>query len=122
MKRHNATGIILTTTLITFMLIYVVSFLPVWTQNSQVQAGNSVQNTFTVEELKKYSGDNISLPIYLAFEGKVYDVTAGKKFYEPGGAYHYLAGTDATSELHIAGGGIIKSKYPVVGIVAGLNP
>jgi predicted heme/steroid binding protein len=70
---------------------------------------------FTKESLAQYDGADPSLPIYLAFEGNVYDVTEGKRFYEPGGAYHFLAGTDGTPMLRIAGGGIIKEKYPVVG-------
>ncbi len=70
---------------------------------------------FTKESLARYDGTDASLPIYLAFEGNVYDVTEGKRFYEPGGAYDFLAGTDGTTMLRIAGGGIIKKKYPVVG-------
>ncbi len=72
--------------------------------------------SFTKETLAKYNGVDPSLPIYIAFEGTVYDVTAGKTFYEPGGAYDFLAGTDGTELLHIAGGEIIKKKYPVMGI------
>jgi len=72
----------------------------------------------TLEELKKYNGDNQNLPIYIGMNGYVYDVTAGKKFYQPGGSYHDLAGRDSSTELNMAGGGIIKSKYPVVGRLA----
>lgn len=54
----------------------------------------SLQNVelkqFSAEELSKYNGTNPDLPIYLAFEGKVYAVTAGKKYYEKGGSYHFL--------------------------------
>jgi predicted heme/steroid binding protein len=71
--------------------------------------------TFTTEALAMYDGTDPSLPIYLAFEGKVYDVTTGKKFYGPSGPYHFLAGTDGTTMLRIAGGSIIKAKYPIVG-------
>jgi predicted heme/steroid binding protein len=70
---------------------------------------------FTKESLAQYDGTDTSLPIYVAFEGSVYDVTEGKRFYAPGGAYHFLAGTDGTPMLRIAGGGIIKEKYPIVG-------
>lgn len=71
---------------------------------------------FNAEELSKYKGTKENNPIYLAFEGCVYDVTEGKdKFYGPDMEYNYLTGVDATSELHIAGGGIIKSKYKIVG-------
>jgi predicted heme/steroid binding protein len=72
--------------------------------------------TFTKESLALYDGTDTSLPIYIAYEGNVYDVTEGKRFYEPGGAYHFLAGTDGTTMLRVAGGSIIKEKYPIVGI------
>ena len=66
-------------------------------------------------ELKKYDGSNDLLPIYIGYEGKVYDVSEGKEYYKTGGVYHYLTGKDSTFELNIAGGAIIKRKYPVVG-------
>lgn len=69
----------------------------------------------SVEELKGYDGTYENRPIYLAYEGLVYNVTEGKEYYKPGGIYHYLVGRDATIELNIAGGGIIKTKYRVVG-------
>ena len=71
--------------------------------------------TYTKETLAAYDGTNPDLPIYLAFDGDVYDVTAGRKFYEPGGAYHFLAGTDGTLLLRTFGGDLIKEKYSVVG-------
>ena len=67
------------------------------------------------EQLSEYNGDNPDKPIYIAMDGLIYDVTQGRKYYQTDGAYHYIAGTDATSELHIAGGDIIKRKYLVVG-------
>ena len=72
--------------------------------------------SFTKETLAQYDGTDPSLPIYLAFEGNVYDVSEGKKFYAPGGSYHFLAGTDGTRLLRTFGGDTIKKKYPVVGI------
>lgn len=78
---------------------------------------NANQRVFTASELARYDGTNPSLPIYLAFEGKVYNVTPGNKFYKTGGTYHFLAGRDSTNELHIAGGEIIKRKYQVIGIL-----
>jgi predicted heme/steroid binding protein len=71
--------------------------------------------TFTLAELARYNGSNSTLPIYLALDGYVYDVTKGREFYQVGGPYHDLAGRDASKELHLVGGGIIKRKYPVVG-------
>ena len=75
----------------------------------------AIVKTFTSAELSKFDGTNSTLPIYLAMNGNVYDVTAGRDFYQTGGAYHYLAGRDSSAELNLVGGGIIKAKYPVVG-------
>lgn len=77
--------------------------------------------SYTPEDLARYNGTDATLPIYLALDGSVYDVTAGRAYYAPGGAYHSLAGTDASRELHVFGGDIIKEKYPVVGILAASN-
>lgn len=71
---------------------------------------------YTVATLAKYNGETSGLPIYIALDGYVYDVTVGKSFYVPGGTYHSIAGKDASRDLHIFGGDIIKNKYPVVGI------
>ncbi len=66
-------------------------------------------------EMAKHDGSNDS-PIYIALNGLVYDVTAGKEFYASGGPYQYLAGRDSSKELNLIGGNIIKQKYPVIGI------
>ncbi|MBI2465181.1 cytochrome b5 domain-containing protein [Candidatus Shapirobacteria bacterium] len=76
---------------------------------------NNLTRIIYVEELKGYDGTVENRPIYLAYEGYVYNVTDGKEYYQPGGVYHSLAGRDATKELNIAGGSIIKRKYPIVG-------
>lgn len=73
---------------------------------------------FTSKELAKYNGVDPKLPIYLALDGFIYDVSKGKEFYRVGGPYHDLAGRDASKELHLAGGGIIKRKYPVIGTLS----
>lgn len=71
---------------------------------------------FTSQSISEYNGADQNKPIYLAYEGCVYDVSEGRdKFYGPNMEYNYLTGTDATSELHIAGGGIIKAKYKIIG-------
>lgn len=70
---------------------------------------------FTTDSLAPFNGEDASLPIYVAFDGNVYDVTAGKKFYGPDGHYHFLAGTDGTKLLKIFGGSTIQEKYPVIG-------
>lgn len=74
--------------------------------------------TYTASSLATFDGTDETKPIYIAIDGNVYDVTEGKKFYAPGGVYHFLAGTDGTTLLKVMGGDIIKKKYPVVGIFA----
>eukprot|EP01130_Rhizamoeba_saxonica_P007389 TRINITY_DN298_c0_g1_i1.p1 TRINITY_DN298_c0_g1~~TRINITY_DN298_c0_g1_i1.p1 ORF type:complete len:143 (-),score=41.81 TRINITY_DN298_c0_g1_i1:30-458(-) len=56
---------------------------------------------FTLEELKKYNGENGN-NIYIGVNGKVYDVTPAAGFYGPGGSYHLFAGRDATRALALA--------------------
>ncbi|MCL5774891.1 MAG: cytochrome b5 domain-containing protein [Patescibacteria group bacterium] len=74
--------------------------------------------TMKASELKAYDGTKPGQPIYIGFEGLVYDVTAGKKYYQKGGSYHFLAGKDSTADLRVVGGSIIKEKYPVVAKLA----
>ena len=53
----------------------------------------------TPQELLQYNGTDPSKPIYLAVKGRVFDVTAGKSFYGPGGPYAMFAGKDASRAL-----------------------
>lgn len=89
--------------------------LPPNTEDAQPDEMRNSLPLFTSEILAKYDGSDPSLPIYIAFEGNVYDVTPGKSYYEPGGTYHFLAGSDGTALLSVIGGDIIKKKYSVVG-------
>lgn len=84
-------------------------------------ASNKSLPIFTADQLKKYNGNDPSLPIYLVLDGYVYDITKGKEFYVPGAPYHYLAGRDSSVELHMVGGDIIKRKYPIVGRLENIN-
>ena len=70
--------------------------------------------TMSASELKAYDGTQPGKPIYVGFEGKVYDVSAGQEYYQAGGAYHFLAGKDSTADLRVFGGEILQRKYPVV--------
>lgn len=97
-------------------------FAPGWfvrriPQVSAQLAGRSGLREFTAAELAKYDGSDPDNPIYLALDGQVYDITAGKDYYKTGGVYNFLAGRDASVELHLAGGDIIRRKYPVIGIL-----
>lgn len=73
--------------------------------------------TFTLTELARFNGSDPALPIYLGLNGFVYDVTSGKKYYEQGGTYNWLAGKDSSKDLNLIGGDIIMRKYPVIGIL-----
>ncbi|KAJ3112758.1 hypothetical protein HDU96_004212 [Phlyctochytrium bullatum] len=53
---------------------------------------------YTPKELQEYDGVK-SKKIYLAVNGRVYDVTAGKNFYGPDGMYGNFAGRDASRGL-----------------------
>lgn len=53
---------------------------------------------YTPAELEKFSGENDS-KVLMAVKGDVFDVTAGKSFYGPGGPYSNFAGHDASRGL-----------------------
>lgn len=70
---------------------------------------------FTIEELKKYNGKN-GMPAYIAYKGKVYDVS--KSFLWKDGKHQALheAGNDLTDALNKAPHGEeFLKKFPVVG-------
>lgn len=50
----------------------------------------------TPAELVRYDGTDPTLPIYLALNGTIFDVSAGAHTYGPGGSYHAFAGHDAS--------------------------
>ena len=76
---------------------------------------DSQLKSFSVDELKGFDGSDDNKPIYIGYEGLIYDVSTGREYYKKGGVYHFLTGKDSTIELNFAGGGIIKKKYPIVG-------
>src|ERR1700753_2364716 len=49
----------------------------------------------TDAQLTLYNGTDPTLPVYLALNGTIYDVSAGRQIYGPGGSYHVFAGKDA---------------------------
>ena len=55
--------------------------------------------TFTVSELYEFGNGQNGQPILLSVFGRVYDVTAGSKFYGEGGSYSMFAGRDVTRAL-----------------------
>ena len=56
----------------------------------------------TPEELLAFDGTDESKPIYLSINGTIYDVSANKRTYGPGGSYHVFAGCDA-SRAYVTG-------------------
>ena len=50
----------------------------------------------TREELEEMDGLEEGTPLYLSIKGRVYDVSAGGKFYAEGGEYHEWVGKDAS--------------------------
>lgn len=72
---------------------------------------------FTKTTIQSFDGSDTNKPIYIAYEGYVYDVSPGRnEYYNIGKDYNYLTGKDSTAELNIVGGSIIKKKYKIVGV------
>lgn len=72
---------------------------------------------FTLAQLKQYDGSDSSKPIYVAVKGRVFDVTAGKSFYGPGGSYCMFAGKDASRAL----AKMSKNEEDVIGSLDGVS-
>ena len=47
-------------------------------------------------QLTLYNGTDASLPIYLSVNGTIFDVSANRMMYGPGGNYNFFTGRDAT--------------------------
>ncbi len=73
--------------------------------------------TFSVDELNGFKGKN-GKPAYIAFRGKVYDVTNSSLWLE-GDHLGHSAGVDLTEEMEIAPHGEdVMEKMKVVGVLA----
>ncbi|XP_059463618.1 membrane steroid-binding protein 2-like [Corylus avellana] len=53
----------------------------------------------TEHQLKAYDGSDPNKPILIAIKGQIYDVSASRMFYGPGGAYAMFAGREASRAL-----------------------
>ena len=75
------------------------------------------QRKFTKEELAKNNGrDNTS--VYIAYDGKVYDVTGSFLWQKGKHQVMHFAGKDLTEELSDAPHGPdLLDRYPVIGIL-----
>lgn len=56
----------------------------------------------TLEELAAFDGTDETKPLYLAINGTIYDVSANRRTYGPGGSYNWFAGCDA-SRAYVTG-------------------
>ena len=72
---------------------------------------------FTERELRKYDGSRKN-PVYIAYNGLVYDVTASPHWHTGEHRNLHFAGQDLTSELPDAPhGDLVFRNFPVVGIL-----
>ena len=75
---------------------------------------------FTPKELIKYNGIQ-SKKIYVAYKGKVYDLTSSR-FWKRGLHYEHWAGQDLTNEMKNAPHSEkLIEKFPIVGIYEDTN-
>jgi predicted heme/steroid binding protein len=73
--------------------------------------------SFTEEELAKFDGTGGN-PTYVAYKGKVYDVSAGPNWGD-GEHFQHMAGQDLTEAMQDAPhGDDAMDDYPVVGELA----
>lgn len=72
---------------------------------------------FTLEELAKYDGRD-GRPAYVAFEGKVYDVSDSAMWADGDHGGLHQAGADLTEEHEDAPHDVLVTDFPQVGIVA----
>lgn len=117
-KKNSKIKVLVITLLFVFFIagivINIIPFSILKKQNSTQKIDIKLK-VYKESELKEFNGDDPKKPIYVGLDGLVYDITPGSRFYDKNGPYHYLAGKDSTSILHVAGGDIIKKKYKVVG-------
>ena len=71
---------------------------------------------FTVAELARYAGADGG-PVYLAIMGRVFDVSRGREFYEPGAGYECFAARDAS--LAFVTGDFANDRTDAVGDLSG---
>lgn len=76
---------------------------------------SSTEKTFTLEDLKKYDGQNGN-PAYVAVNGNVYDVTNAKKWKNGKHVSGVVAGVDLTNTIgNSPHGTSVLKDVPIVG-------
>ena len=73
----------------------------------------------SLRDLSAFDGSDVSLPIYIAVRGVIFDVTEGKRFYGKGAAYNALAGGNIRSGVKSDSGGWWRGFRDLCGVVAG---
>lgn len=87
------------------------------TNEATESADKTNLKTFTLEELKKYDGQNGN-PAYVAVNGTVYDVSNDRKW-QNGKHEEYKAGTDLTADMKNAPhDNKVLDSLPVIGKLA----
>ena len=71
-------------------------YRPAYTRPARVRAWLRGPISLSDAELRAFDGSDPKLPIYVALNGSIYDVSVSPHFYGPGGSYHFFAGRDAT--------------------------
>ncbi|KAG8528958.1 uncharacterized protein KY384_006647 [Bacidia gigantensis] len=92
-------GLILLSTLLSYLITgtsLTWGYKPSWARPARIRAWLKGPLNLTDAELSLYNGTDASLPILLALNGSIYDVSASPHIYGPGGMYHVLSGRDAT--------------------------
>lgn len=71
---------------------------------------------FTIEELEQYDGKN-GQPAYVAYDGKVYDVTESAMWADGDHEGMHFAGRDLTQEQEDAPHDVYIADFPEVGTI-----
>ncbi|XP_030009066.1 neuferricin [Sphaeramia orbicularis] len=78
-------------------VLLTVFFIPrQWSESEWFGNESADLRLLSSSDLKQYGGEEGSRGLYLALLGQVFDVHRGHKHYGPGGAYHCMAGKDAS--------------------------
>jgi len=65
----------------------------------------------TLQELRKFDGTQEDGRVLVAINGRIFDVTRGKRFYGPGGPYSSFAGHDASRALAMFQTDLVKEEH-----------
>ncbi|KAH7345655.1 cytochrome b5-like heme/steroid binding domain-containing protein [Rhizoctonia solani] len=114
---YSATSIAIAAVAVIVPSYWVISRQRSQSQTSTAGASSSKRNPFavpggqlqppkddpyTLAELSAYNGLDSSKPVYVAIKGTVFDVTAKRDVYGPGGSYSVFAGKDGSKGLGLS--------------------